>query len=82
MRWQDIVIALCQIGFIFALWPSVRSRHKPALYTSLGYVVLICAISFCLLTLHLWLSAATAFAGAVEWLILLIQKRRIDKATK
>ena len=74
MRWQDIVISLCQTGFIFALIPSLRSRSKPAVATSISYVVMLSAIGTSLLTLELWLSAATAYAGVVPWLILAVQK--------
>lgn len=82
MRWQDIVIAISQIGFMIALVPSIRSKQKPILFTSISYSVLICAISLCLLTLHLWFSAATAFGGAVEWTVLAAQRLKIDKAKR
>lgn len=69
-----MVISLCQLGFVFALIPSIRSRDKPALATCLVSVVLVCIISTSLLTLKLWFSAGTGFAIGVCWVILSYQK--------
>lgn len=80
MRWQDIVISVAQVCFIFAMLPSIRSNDKPAVATSVMNVILVSTISFSLLTLHLWFSAATAVGIAVTWAILAIQK--ISAGTK
>jgi small-conductance mechanosensitive channel len=82
MRWQDIVISIAQTGFIIALLPSIRSKQKPVLFTSISYTVLICAICIALLSLHLWFSTLTAFAGAIEWAILAVQRIKADKASR
>jgi hypothetical protein len=79
MRWQDIVIAVAQISFVFAMLPSIVSKDKPAFATSVMNVFLVCAISFSLLTLHLWLSAITAITIAVTWGVLAFQKYQIDR---
>ena len=79
MQWQDIIISLAQIGFIFALIPSIRSKNKPSLATSVMYASLITLIAFCLLTLELWFSALTAALGATAWVVLAVQKIKLDK---
>ena len=79
MRWQDIVIALAQICFIFAMLPSIRSKDKPATATSVMNVGLVSIITICLLTLRLWFSAATALGVAIAWTILAAQKIKINK---
>ncbi len=79
MRWQDIVISVAQLCFIFAMLPSIRSKDKPATATSIMNVVLVCTIAACLLTLKLWFSALTALAIAVTWAILAIQKIKLNK---
>ncbi len=79
MRWQDIVISIAQLCFIFAMIPSIKSNDKPALATSVMNVLLVCTISFCLLTLHLWFSALTAITIAITWAILAVQKMNLNK---
>lgn len=80
MRWQDLVISICQIGFVAALIPSIKSHHKPPAVTSGMNSVLVCIITICLLTLRLWFSAITAFMIAVAWLILAVQKVKANSA--
>lgn len=81
MRWQDIVISIVQIGFVIAMIPSITSKNKPALATCVMNVVFVCIVTFCLLTLELWLSAVTAAAVAFTWGILAVQKIN-DKSHK
>jgi heme O synthase-like polyprenyltransferase len=78
MRWQDIVIAVAQVCFVFAMLPSIVSKDKPALATSVMNIVLVLTITFCLLTLRLWLSAITACAIAATWSVLAIQKYQLN----
>ena len=80
MLWQDYVIAIGQIFFVFALIPSIRSSNKPALITSVTYASIITVIATSLLTLGLWFSAATGYMGAIAWAILALQKYNIQKA--
>lgn len=74
MLWQDWVITLGSLVFVFALIPSVLSKDKPALSTSLmtGTVLVIFALTY--LTLSLWTGAATTFLTGVLWFTLAIQK--------
>lgn len=79
MVWQDYVIAIAQIGFVVALIPTLFSKDKPPVFTSFMTVVLLAIIIFCMFTLHLYFSAATAFAIMSTWAIIGIQKIRADK---
>lgn len=78
MRWQDIVISVAQLIAVFSLMPSIFSEDKPALATCAMDFVLVSIIASCLLSLGLWFSAATAYCIAIAWLVLLVQKYRID----
>ena len=80
MRWQDIVIAVVQVAFVFSMLPSILSKSKPALITSTSNVVLVLIITFCLLTLKLWFSAASALAIAITWGVLAVQKLGSSKS--
>ena len=82
MAWQDYVISIAQIGFIIALIPTLRSGDKPPKATSFMNTVLLVVISFSLFTLGLYFSAATAFAIALTWAVIGLQKLKTDKASK
>lgn len=77
--WQDIVIATCQIFFVVALMPSVFSDDKPALSTAIMHTILITIITFALFSLELWFTASTAAAVGVVWVILAVQKFKLDR---
>jgi hypothetical protein len=64
------------IIFAVALIPSVTSKEKPALSTSLptGVVLLIFALTY--VTLSLWFSAASTAATGILWLTMAAQKYR------
>jgi hypothetical protein len=79
MRWQDIVISVVQVCFVFAMWPSIKGKDKPALTTSLMNVVLVSIIAFCMLTLHLWFSTTTSLMVASTWAVLAIQKLQTSR---
>ncbi len=78
MRWQDLVISVCQLFFVIAMIPSIRSNDKPALTTSIMNVILVAIITVCLFTLKLWFSSFTAALVGLTWSILAIQKRKIN----
>lgn len=79
MKWQDIVIAICQLSFLPAMLPTLIGKDKPAFSTSLLNAIIVSIIVTCMLTLNLWFSAATGLITAIIWTILAIQKWRIDK---
>jgi hypothetical protein len=82
MHWQETVLAIGQIIFIIALLPSVFSRDKPEIWTSVitGSVALSIAITY--LTMKLPFAAVSAFFNFVFWSILAVQKRRQDRQKK
>jgi len=75
---QDVIIAAAQVVAVFSLVPSMISEDKPALATSAMNMALVTIIATCLLTLHLWISCITAYAIAVAWTILFVQKYRLN----
>lgn len=80
MIWQDIVLAGGSLLFTVALIPSIRSKHKPALTTSVltGSVLLL--FTFTYATLELWFSAVSVCVNGLMWLTLALQKyRQVDK---
>jgi hypothetical protein len=74
MHWQEIVLTLGQIVFIIALLPSIFSKDKPEIWTSVltGAVAFSIAITY--LTLSLPLAAISTFLNFVAWSILAAQK--------
>ena len=82
MHWQQSVLALGQVVFIVALLPSVFSKDKPEIWTSIitGTVALSIAITY--VTMHLQVAAVSAFFNFVFWSILAMQKFRQNKKRK
>lgn len=77
--WQDTVIAVCQLAFVPAMIPTLRSHDKPALATSMLNVVIVSIITLTLTTLRLWFAAGTASLIALVWVVLAVQKFRQNK---
>lgn len=82
MTWQEIVLALGQILFLIALIPSIVTKDKPEIWTSVMTGAVALSISITYLTLHIKLAAVMAFLNFVAWGILAIQKLRQPKRTK
>ena len=72
--WQDLILSIGGLFFVIALLPSVFSKNKPALLTSVmnGVILAIFAVVYC--TLSLWFSAFTLGMTCITWFILAIQK--------
>lgn len=82
MHWQDYVLTLGSIVFVIALIPSVRNKTaKPAISTSLTTSVVLFVFVLVYLTLALWSTAFTTSLSAITWLVLAIQRHRLDQAT-
>jgi hypothetical protein len=79
MPWQDIALAITQLIFAAALFPSILSKDKPAFATSLMNSIMLYVISYVNLTLNLYGAAAGLFLVATLWGILAIQKYLINK---
>lgn len=71
-------MSLAQLVAVFSLLPSILSKDKPALATSVMSFLLAVIVGTCLLSLQLWFSAATAYAIALTWMVLVIQKYQIN----
>lgn len=76
MHWQQMVLAIGQAVFIAALLPSVFSKDKPEIWTSIitGLVALSIAITY--VTMSLPVAAFSAFFNFVFWSVLALQKLR------
>lgn len=79
MSWQDIVLTVGQFVFIIALLPSIFSKDKPAISTSVLNSSVLYIISYVNATLNLYGNAVGLFIVATLWAFLAIQKYLIDK---
>lgn len=79
MIWQDIVLAGAQIFFAVSLLPSVFSKDKPALATSIMTSLMLYVICFVNYTLGLYGAALGLFLVASLWGTLAVQKFRENK---
>jgi len=72
--WQDFVLTIGSIIFIIALIPSVLSKDKPALFTSIitSSVLIVMAIVY--FSLSLYFTAVTTFITGILWGVLAFQK--------
>ena len=79
-HWQDIVLALGSLVFSAALLPSIRSKHKPHISTSLltAGVLLVYVIVYA--TLSLWYTMVAMALNATLWLILAGQRVWISRS--
>ena len=76
MNWQNILFTTGAIVFAISLFPSILSKDKPALATSLlsGIMLMLFAIAYA--TLRFWTSALSNAVLSFLWLILAFQKHR------
>lgn len=82
MVWQDWVLTAGQFLFIFALAPSVLSKDKPALTTSLLTGTVLAMFSFVFATLYLWLAATITSVTSLTWFLLAYQKYSISNSNR
>lgn len=73
MSWQDLVLAAG--GFVIAagIVPTILSRVKPALFTTLTIVVVLGVSGVAFATLGLWLTAVGVALQFVLWSVVLAQ---------
>lgn len=79
MIWQDVGIMVIQWAALIALLPTVWSKDKPPLSTSLFTGGLMLALALIFSTLSFWSSTISAFSVGVLWLFIGFQKYQIDK---
>jgi len=78
---QDIILMFCVFGLGASLIPTIRGHHKPAIWTSIMSAILIFVMMVTFITLGLWLSAIAEGISALAWIVLAIQKRRLQKGS-
>lgn len=79
MTWQDWVFSVGQFVLLGALIPSIVSKDKPAIGTSIVYGAVAGTFSFAYLSLGLISSAIAAVFIFSGWMVLVVQKFLIDK---
>lgn len=71
---QDIILTVGSLVFVAALLPTIFSKDKPALATSIMTGTVLVVFSGVYVSLDLWFSAITTFVTAVCWFTLAVQK--------
>ena len=74
MVWQDIVLSVGAWIFFIALIPSIKSKDKPALMTSLPTGTVLAVFALVYATLGLWLSIFSTILTSAAWFTLAVQK--------
>ncbi len=74
MHWQEVVLTIGQVIFIVALFPSILSKDKPALQTSMLTAAVAFSIAVVYVTLSVPFAAISAALNGMLWLVLAIQK--------
>ncbi|MEK7093701.1 MAG: hypothetical protein AAB927_04450 [Patescibacteria group bacterium] len=82
MQWQDIAISIAQWAAVAALVPSIFSKDKPALSSSLLTCACVATFMVSYLTLGLIVSGISAASLLLAWVILAYQQWRIVRARK
>jgi hypothetical protein len=71
--WQDYSIGIVNILFSIGLIPSILSKNKPHIYTSLLTCSCLIVLSYTMFTLNLYMSTTVTAITAFGWGILLVQ---------
>ncbi len=72
--WQDAVLAVGQLIFIFALFPMLRGTEKPPLATCVIHGLVLASFGVAFVSLTLWFSAASVFVVSGLWFFVGWQK--------
>ena len=76
MHWQDVVLTIGQLILIVALFPSILSKDKPALQTSMITAAVALSIAVVYVTLSIPFAAISAALNGAFWCVLAVQKWR------
>lgn len=79
MSWQDIILGVGSWVFLIALLPSVFSKNKPPLFTSVLTGTMLTLFTLVYLSLSLQAAALSTFLVALVWLTLAWQKYTGDR---
>jgi hypothetical protein len=71
---QDLILTAGSLIFALALLPSIFSKNKPALSTSLLTAVVVYIFAGVYISLNLWFTAITTLITGSCWSILALQK--------
>ncbi len=80
-HWQDYVLGAGSLIFTVALIPSLRSRNKPAISTSLVTFAVLVVFAITYVTLSLWFSAFSIAINAAAWLTLAVQQSKMKASS-
>jgi hypothetical protein len=80
MRWQDLVLASGSLLLAAALVPTLRSTHKPALWTCLITAACLSVFAAVYGSLALWYSTGTTALTSGCWWTLAYQRGRLNRA--
>ncbi|MFI5271109.1 MAG: hypothetical protein ACHQT9_03635 [Candidatus Saccharimonadales bacterium] len=78
-HWQDIVLAIGSLLFSVALVPSIISKEKPAVWTSITTTLVLLTFAVVYASLKLWYATFTITINALFWTILAIQEMRLKQ---
>jgi len=82
MSWQDMVLMVGNIIFVISLFPSILTKNKPSIWTSILSAVVLYIFVITYISLSLWGSAIATLIVSILWTILAIQKYFLDKKSK
>ena len=74
LLWQDAVLTVGQIFFVFALIPMIRATQKPPLITSITHGLILASFGVVFASLSLWFSTIAVFLASLMWLYLSWQR--------
>lgn len=77
--WQDWVLTLGSLVFFIALIPSILSKDKPDIKTSMPTALVMTAFTITYGSLGLWYGMSTSALTTIAWYILWFQKIRKNK---
>jgi hypothetical protein len=80
MRWQDLVLAAGSLLLAAALVPTLRSSHKPALWTCLITAACLTVFTVVYGSLALWYSTGTTALTTACWWALAYQRHHMRRA--
>lgn len=72
--WQDFVFTAGNVIFIVALIPTILSKEKPPLSTSVPTAAVLIAFAVTYGSLHLWYALTSATVTALAWSIIALQR--------
>lgn len=80
MSIQDFILSAANLIFFAALFPTVRSKDKPHVITSLLTSATLYVITGTYITIDLYYAAIITFMTASLWFVIAVQKYRLNKA--